>query len=99
MRARIDARFATAEDTAQVLGAPFSRMKKLLRFPAPAAGNGARANGRAHEIETRIESTKKTRLARASVRSQAAKSEGKISRRKRKSIKKSAPGFNPAFCL
>ena len=36
MRARIDAPFATAKDTAEVLGVPNSRVKKLLKLAASA---------------------------------------------------------------
>lgn len=46
MKARIDARFATAEETARVLGVPNSRLKKLMRLADSLIpqNNGSRAS-------------------------------------------------------
>jgi hypothetical protein len=83
MKARIDARFATAKETANVLGVPFSRMKKLVSLTHSTLGDETAA--RWHAFDT--QQGKNLSKALVSVHFSASDSKDKASSKKRKATK------------
>jgi hypothetical protein len=86
MKARIDARFATAKETANVLGVPFSRMKKLVSLTHSTVGDETTARWRTFNTQQ----GKNLSNALGSVHFKASDSKDKASSKKRRATKKSA---------
>jgi len=90
MKARIDARFATAKETANVLGVPFSRMKKLVSLTHSTFGDEPVARWHAFKTQQGKNSSKNPHLGFVSVHFKASDSKDKSSSKKRRATKKSA---------
>jgi hypothetical protein len=91
MKARIDARFATAKETANVLGVPYSRMKKLVSLTTHSTfGDEPVARWHAFKTQQGKNSSKNSHLGLVSVYFKASDSKDKSSSKKRRATKKSA---------
>jgi hypothetical protein len=90
MRARIDARFATAKETANALGVPTSRVKKLVRLTSPTfRGKNNWPLVRVYTAEMEGKSPKRNHRVPVHVEFKASKANGKTGSPKRKAAKKS----------
>lgn len=89
MKARIDARFATAKETGDALGVPNSRVKRLVRLTSSTFRDKALTRWYSFKAEKETRSPENNHWALVRFQHKASKSKGKISSPKRKATKKS----------